>query len=952
TRDELVECAAATRAMVRGQIDRHVDRPAPLDVLAQQLVATCASADFGEEALYALVRGAAPYARLPRTEFDDVVAMLGDGIATRRGRSGAHLHLDRVNKRVRGRRGARIAALTSGGAIPDKADYLVVEDPTEAVVGTLDEDFAIESMAGDIFLLGSHAWRIRRVEAGVVRVEDAAGLPPTVPFWNGEGLARSAELSREVAELRAELLPLPIDGALGLLVDDCKLERGAAEQALQYVVDGAQALGAVPTQTCVVAERFFDDAGGMQLVIHAPFGARINRAWGLALRKKFCRAFDFELQAAASDDAILLSIGPQHSFPLDAIFGFVTPAVVEETLVQAALQSPMWETRWRWNATRALAVLRFTGGKRTPPPLLRMRAADLMAAVFPEAAGCQDNHGGQMRDDMALPDHPLVLETMRDCLQEAMDADGLRGVLERIAAGEIQCLARDTVAPSPWAHAILNAMPYTFLDDAPLEERRSRAVNTGRRPQGDLGIVDGDAIRAVVAEAEPDPRDADELHDLMCTAIALAPRGAWTRWYDELVGAGRASTIQGRWVATERRAVAEGAYADDDVATTALVGGYLMTAGPVTAAAIGAALSLPVDRVDIGLARLEADGRVLQGNFTGGKMLEWCERGLLQRIHRRTIGTLRERTRPVAPSEFVRFLLRWQHVMPGTRLHGVEGVAKVIGQLEGLELPAAAWEREILPARVHDYAPAMLDELCLSGEVAWARLRVTPPEGELNPRARAGAIGLFARSHAPWLIDPYARTDEPPSTWAHLSPLAREVAGLLERRGAAFVGDLAASLQRGVPEIEDALWELLRTGAATSDGFAGLRALVTPRSERPRRGVAGRWSLLHRDAPRRAADAGPFGDGSPVELAWAYLRRWGVLMRQLLVRESAAPPWRDLVAVYRRLEARGEIRGGRFVSGMSGEQFALGEAVEALRALKSAPLAPEEVRVAATDPLN
>ncbi|MGZ3441275.1 MAG: DEAD/DEAH box helicase, partial [Polyangia bacterium] len=409
TRDELVECAAAARAMVRGQIDKHVDRPAPLDVLAQQLVATCSTGDFGDEALYALVRGAAPYARLPRTEFDDVVAMLGDGIATRRGRSGAHLHLDRVNKRVRGRRGARIAALTSGGAIPDKADYLVVEDPTEAVVGTLDEDFAIESMAGDIFLLGSHAWRIRRVEAGVVRVEDAAGLPPTVPFWNGEGLARSAELSREVAELRAELLPLPIDGALGLLVDDCKLERGAAEQALQYVVEGAQALGAVPTQTCVVAERFFDDAGGMQLVIHAPFGARINRAWGLALRKKFCRAFDFELQAAASDDAILLSIGPQHSFPLDAIFGFVTPAVVEETLVQAALQSPMWETRWRWNATRALAVLRFTGGKRTPPPLLRMRAADLMAAVFPEAAGCQDNHGGQMRDDMALPDHPLVL---------------------------------------------------------------------------------------------------------------------------------------------------------------------------------------------------------------------------------------------------------------------------------------------------------------------------------------------------------------------------------------------------------------------------------------------------------------------------------------------------------------------------------------------------------------
>ena len=465
----------------------------------------------------------------------------------------------------------------------------------------------------------------------------------------------------------------------------------------------------------------------------------------------------------------------------------------------------------------------------------------------------------------------------------------------------------------------------------------------------------------MIAEADPDPRDADELHDLMCTAIALQPRGAWRAWYDELVAAGRASSLragdQERWVATERRTVAAGAYGDDDVATTALVGGFLLTAGPMTAAAVAAALSLPQERVDIGLARLEADGRVLQGRFSGAEAVEWCERGLLQRIHRRTIGSLRERVKPVAPSEFVRFLLRWQHVMPGTRLHGVDGVAKVIEQLEGLELPAAAWEREILPARVHDYAPAMLDELCLSGEVAWARLRVTPPEGELNPRARAGAIGLFARTHAGWLIDPYARTDEPPSRWAHLSPLAREVAAVLERRGAAFVADLAAALQcGGVPEpmtkIEDALWELARTGAATSDGFAGLRALVTPRAERQRRGVAGRWSLLHRDAPRRAEDAGPFGDGSPVELAWAYLRRWGVVMRQLLARESAAPPWRDLVAVYRRLEARGEIRGGRFVSGMSGEQFALGEAVEALRALKAAPLGPEEVRVAATDPLN
>ncbi|HEX4460562.1 MAG TPA: DEAD/DEAH box helicase, partial [Polyangia bacterium] len=937
TRDELVECAAATRAMVAGAMDRHVDRPAPLDVLAQQLVAATSTGDFAVDALFALVRGAAPYAQLPRREFDAVLDMLGDGIATRRGRSGAHLHLDRVNARVRGRRGARLAALTSGGAIPDKADYVVVEDPTEAVVGTLDEDFAIESMAGDIFLLGSHSWRIRRVENGVVRVEDANGLPPSVPFWNGEGLARTGELSAEVARLREELLARPASDALQLLANDCKLSRGGAEQALAYVVEGAQALGGVPSQTCVIAERFFDDAGGMQLVIHAPFGARINRAWGLGLRKKFCRAFDFELQAAASDDAILLSLGPQHSFPLESIFGFLSPAVVEETLVQAALQSPMWETRWRWNATRALAVLRFSQGRRTPPPLLRMRAQDLMAAVFPEAAGCQDNHGGAVREDMELPEHPLVLETVRDCLQEAMDSDGLTRVLERMRDGQIQCLARDTGAPSPWAHAILNAMPYTFLDDAPLEERRSRAVGT-RRTKGDLGVIDRAAIASVVAEAAPDPRDPDELHDLLCTTIAMRPIDRWRDWFDALVAAGRASVLRGRWVATERRAIAEAAWSDDDVATTALVGGHLLASGPLTVSAITDALDLSSARVDVALARLEADGRVLQGHFSTGEApnsaeqpsspIEWCERGLLQRMHRRTIGALRERVRPVSPADYIRFLVRWQHAMPGTRLHGVEGVAKVVEQLEGLELPAAAWERDILPARIHDYQPAMLDELCLSGELAWARLRVTPPEAEPSPRARAGAVGLFTRAHAAWLIDPYAATDAPPATWEHLSQLAREVAATLHARGAAFVTDLAASHGRPTSEIEDALWELVRAGAATSDGFAGLRALIAPKSDKPRRGIAGRWSLLHRDAPRRSPDAGPFGDGSPVECAWTYLRRWGVVVRAVMLREQAAPPWRDLVAVYRRLEARGEIRGGRFVSGLSGEQFALPEAVE------------------------
>jgi ATP-dependent Lhr-like helicase len=981
TRDELLECGAAVRAMRAGLIDQTPARTAPLDVLAQQLVAS-AAADGGwtDDQLYTLVRRAAPYAALPRAEFDAVLGMLGDGIATRRGRSGAHLHLDRVHRRVRARRGARLAALTSGGAIPDKADYQVVEDHTEAVVGTLDEDFAIESMAGDIFLLGSTSWRIRRVEAGRVRVINADGLPPSIPFWNGEGLARTEELSREVARLREELAGRvaaePREATVAWLTAECAFSTGgdAATQAIDYVAEGARLLGAVPSQTRVVAERFFDDSGGMQLVVHAPFGARINRAWGLGLRKRFCRTFDFELQAAATDDAILLSLGPQHSFPLDAIFQFLHPATLEDVLVQAVLPLPMWETRWRWNVMRALAVLRHTGGRRTPPPLLRMRAADLAAAVFPAQAGCQDNHGG---GDLELPDHPLVTETARDCLYEAMDTDGLKRVLDQIARGGIDCQARDTVAPSPWAHAILNANPYSFLDDAPLEERRSRAVATTRPGElvpGDLQALDPEAVRTVVAEVAPDPRSTDELHDLLCTAAIVPATPRWQEWFDALREDGRATLVRynGKeaWAAAERVGLVRALFADAapsmdpplaplvserawdaSSAAAALVRGHLATAGPVAADAAAAALGLSRAAVDEALARLEADGVVLRGSFG------WCERGLLQRIHRRTLGTLREQIRPVPPSELVRFLLRWQHVQPGTRLHGVDGVARVIEQLEGLELQPAAWERDVLPARIEGYQPGWLDELCLSGEVAWARLRVTPPgpEEPARPRGASGAIGLFLRAHAAWLIDPYAHTDAPPAEWAHLPPLARRVADELARRGAAFVADLAAALGEPPASIEEALWQLVRTGAVTADGFSGLRALIAPRNGAGarRRGPLGRWYLLHRDARPRTSDGdgGPFGDGSPVEQAQLYLRRYGVVARQLLERESAAPPWRELVAVYRRLEARGEIRGGRFVSGLTGEQFALPEAVEALRALRRFT-SVEEVTVAATDPLN
>lgn len=988
TRDDLIECAAAVRAMCGGKIDKPVVRAAPLDILAQQMVAEIAAQDDGLAVaeLRQLVAAAEPYAALTDAQFDAVINMLGDGIATRRGRSGAHLHLDRINEKARGRRGARLAALTSGGAIPDKADFTVVEDTSEAVVGTLDEDFAIESMAGDIFLLGSTSWRVKRIEAGRVRVDNADGLPPTIPFWNGEGLARSVELSAEVAQLREEIWARASDreSCIAWLSEQCFLDVAGATACVDYISEAGQALGAIPTCQTVVAERFFDDSGGMQLIIHAPFGARINRGWGMALRKKFCRTFDFELQAAATDDALLLSLGPQHSFPLDSIFGFLHALTLRETLVQAVLQSPLWETRWRWNVTRALAVLRQTSGKRTPPQLLRMRAADLAAAVFPEQAGCQDNHGG---GDLELPDHPLVDETINDCLHEAIDLDGLTQVVAAIKDGRIKCLARDTIAASPFAHGILAANPYAFLDDAPLEERRTRAVSTARPGEllardGDLLTLDPVAIRQVLDELAPDPRDPEELHDLLCSTVLQAPKAEWRGWFESLEQAGRATCMErdGRerqWVATERVALVQSLFADARFsppvhfavevdasrATAQVIIGFLQIAGPHSAQALATALGLPVLEVEVGLAQLEADGQVLRGQFTPaarvpGASLQWCERRILQRIHRLTLGQLREQIRPVAPAELIRFLLRWQHVAPGTQLHGSAGLLKIIEQLQGLELIPAAWERDIFPSRIADYRPEMLDELCFSGEVAWGRLRSTAPiasevEAEQQcGRGSAGKLGVFIREDGGWLLD---RSAGGPADWPYLSDLARRIAAQLAAGGAAFASDIAMAVQAPLAATEAALWELVRSGAVTADGFAGLRGLLQPAAKSGansrQRPLSGRWSLLSRTAPS-APSEGLFGDGSPLDQARLYLRRYGVVCRALLTRETAAPPWRDLVQVYRRLEARGEIRGGRFVSGLSGEQFALPAAVEALRGLRRDPENAEWVTVAATCPLN
>jgi ATP-dependent Lhr-like helicase len=960
TRDQLVECAALVRGLRRGSLEVTRIPDWPLDVLAQQIVAMAACEELDEAALYELVTRAWNYRKLPKDEFDKVIEMHAEGVARRAGRAqGARLHRDGVNRKLKARRGSRLAAITSGGAIPETAQYPVVVEPEGMTIGQVDEDWAIESMSGDIFLLGNESWRIRRVEAGRVRVENARGAPPSVPFWNGEAPGRTPELSSEVGLLREEIEPLLEDPAraVAFLIEQCAVPLEGAEQIVRYLRAIVASLGALPTQRTMVAERFFDEAGGMQLIVHAPFGARQNRAFGLALRKRFCRTFDFELQAAATDEGVLLSLGPGNSFPLETIFDFLAPGTIDEMLTQAALRAPMWGVRWRWNATRSLAVLRSRSGKKVPFNILRMRTDDLLAQVFPAQAQCQEHAIGTIE----LPDHPLARETLRDCLTEAMDIEGLRTLLTRMGAGDLRLLARDTSEPSPLSHEILNSAPYAFLDDAPLEERRSRAVQLRRtldpRDAADLGALDKEAIADVVGEAFPDVRNADDLHDALLTLCVLHEIPAeWRGFLDELRKAGRVLERAG-WRPVER--------ASSELVDA--VRGWLGVVGPVTAAEL--ALKLRVSNVEVELAQLESEGLVLRGRYRAGATeTEWCERTLLSRIHSRTLGRLRREIEPATTQDFLRFLLRWQHVQPGTQLHGALGLSEVLGQLQGFQSAAAAWESEVLPARIARYDKALLDQLCLSGEIVWGRLACSDDSVRRAPPGRATPLSLVRREDLEWLLDATRGAPEP------LGERARLLLALLEQRGALFPHELRSALgnfdrdsgeartepgqpfaartlqpQRANPlrgdrdpDLRAALWELVSGGRVTCDGIAALRALLDGKPH----GASGRWSLLR---PMQEEPRGEFVE----QLARQYLRRYGIVFRDLLAREPKCPPWRELLQVYRRLEARGELRGGRFAQAFSGEHFALPEAVDALRAVRKQPKnGQERISLSACDPLN
>jgi ATP-dependent Lhr-like helicase len=1022
TRDELVECAALLAAVRAGRLDATLQPVAPLDILAQQVVAEVAAAEeWREDDLYALMGRAAPYEALARSDFDEVLALASEGITTGRGKRMAYLHRDGVNGILRPRRGARLAALTSGGAIAEVGDYRVVAEPDDTPVGSVNEDFAIESMVGDVFLLGTHSWRIRRVTQGEVRVTDAEGAHPTIPFWVGEAPSRTAELSEEVSELRRQVAALlsaggvsaggrgdgggdggggRFDAAVAHLESTCGLAPDAALELVGYLSTGLGELGVMPTRSDIVFERFFDEAGGTQLVVHAPFGGRINKALGLALRKRFCATFDFELQAAATDDAVVLSLGPQHSFPLDSAPKLVHSNTAEASLTQAVLASPMFASRWRWNLNRSLAVLRFRGGKKNPLPIQRMESDDLMAAVFPALAACQEN---AVAGPIPIPDHVLVRQTMDDCLHEAMDIDGLVATLRAVESGEVRVHFAESTEPSVFSHEILNGKPYTFLDDAPLEERRTRAVQLRRGlpvESRSLGQLDPDAVDRVRAEAAPAIRDAEELHDLLLSLVVCRPRDepADRDRFAALVGTGRSMTIVARprgdavdelWCAVERRTAVEALFpdasfvpdlaavgnfgpVDADVAAADVVRGHLEVTGPVTADELAQRCALAASRVQVGLARLEAEGFAMRGRFDPAVDAEqWCARRLLARIHAYTQTRLRREIEPVSAQDFVRFLLRWQHVAPGSQRYGRAGVLSVVDQLQGFAVPAGAWEDHVFPARVEQYQHQWLEDLCLSGELVWGRFGLRPADADAEPRrgaatpSRATPVTFALRGDMGWLLQGSRGTARPvdPEHGA-----ARDVLDALRANGALFHAELRTMTGRLPIEVEEGLWDLVARGIVSADGFQAVRSLLSARDAWSRRrrqeqrsrvgrlgagrgatwrqGGEGRWALL--PAPAGSTDADTLAE----QVAGQLLARWGVVFWDLMAREDLALPWREIVWALRRLEARGVVRGGRFVTGFAGEQYALAEAIEELRRVRRTDRGGETVRVNAADPLN
>lgn len=1059
TRDDLVEGTALLHSISLSELDQIVMPEQPLDILSQQIVAEVSSQPAGVDgqsegwdvpALYNLFANAYPYRNLERQQFQSIVHMLAEGYTTRRGRRGTHLHFDAINNRLRARRGANLIALTNGGAIPDMFDYQVVLDPEDVVVGSLNEDFALEALPGDVFTLGTHSWQMLRVDGLKVRVRDASGMQPTIPFWSGEGAGRTHELSQSVSRLRQTIGDLLINdsanAAVQWVVDIVGLPREAATQLVEYLHSGMNALGAMPSRETIVMERFFDEVGDMHVVIHSPFGSRINRGWGLALRKRFCRSFNFELQAAANEDSIVISLGSVHSFPLDDVFKYLQTATVRDVLVQALLDAPMFEVRWRWNATRSLAIQRNRNGKRVPPQFQRMDAEDLIAHVFPDQIACFENISGKRE----VPDHPLVEQTIHDCLTEAMDIDALIELVGDIEQEKLTLIAKDLREPSPFAQEIINARPYAFLDDAPFEERRTNAIRNRSwadpAEAKDYSLLDKDAIKRVKEEAWPFVSNAEELHDaLLSLAYMTADEfnsNKFEQWQHALIESGRIRCLRNCpntiWVATEKLpcfiAVFDSIEVDQSVpeflrdqqwqredAIREIVRGRLEGLGPVTAEQLSVELGVEGSAINQALLALEVEGFVFQGQFSprqpqptqaslsAENKVEWCERRLLQRIHRYTIDAHRKSIKPVSLKTYTEFLLQRHQLLPVTEqnverdaeripaLDGQTAVQNALSLMDGIAAPAASWEADLYPARVQDYDPNWLDVMCISGKVAWGRYAL-PSAAQRGLRKQNGGpikttpITLVSRANLD-IWQALARAQLGEDNPEQPNAVATKIEAELARNGASFFDQLQTRTGLLKSQLEQGLADLVSNGRVSSDSYTGLRALLTPDSKKPgnhrRRGRramfgvedAGRWSLLdtfqqseadesqsgnsnvsanaasssRTRRPSRSVHWEVLDEEQLERLIGIYLQRWGILFKGLLARESFSPPWRVLLAALRKMELRGILRGGRFVAGVGGEQFAFPETVDALRKFKNERKtkgSPVYYCISAVDPLN
>lgn len=984
SRDDLIECVALLDCVRRGELDTLHIPQAPLDVLAQHIVAEVSNQAWTEPALLACLRRAGPYAALEENDYQAVLRMLAEGHVSPQGVRGAYVQRDAVSGELRGRRGSQLAALTSGGTLPDSADYAVVLEPQALTIGSVNEAFAVESTAGDIVQLGNASYRILRVELGRVQVEDAHGLPPTLPFWVGETPGRSAELSAAVARLQAALdqqltnCAGDREQALVWLREHYQLETHAAVQVFDYLGDAWAVLGALPSQDTLVLERVLDAAGDPQMILHAPFGSRVNRAWGLALRAWLSRLLNLDLHVAAAEDALVFALPTTAPFAPTDLWHCLPSATAEAILVQAVLDAPLFDVRWRWNAAVAMALPRMIAGRKVAPQVQRLKSQALVEAVFPALAKPLASFA-----ERPLPDHPLVRQTLHDCLHEAMDSAGWLALLRRIERAELRLLDFNLTTPSPLALAKLDTKPYALVDNVPVAERRAQALSS-RRWQAPasvdtLGLLDPDAIQAVRGQAWPSPRTPDELHDALMTlgaiteAEALAPPD-WGRLLDTLVQAGRAVCLHADglrlWFARERLPLGQTVYPHADVqpplpplpgfdpppthasAVVDLLRARLGGLGPVTLEQVCTPLGLSVATTEHALAQLEAEGHVLHGAFTPGTSThQWCERHLLGRIHRDTLKRLRREIEPVSVQDYLRFVLDWQHLSDDTRLRGPQAVEEALDRLEGFPCAAAAWETELLPLRVGAYAAHKLDQACQEGRWTWCRL-ATQTAASLVPSTPLllvprPALTLWqCLGQAPALDQLGAR--------------AQKVHRVLQAQGPLRFDALLRHARLLPSELETALQALVGSGLANADSFIGLRGLIAPASKRTSRqrgrglaplssslDQAGRWTLLDVPGDERHAPA------QVEHIAWALLRRYGVVCWRLLARESdALPPWRELLRCYHRLEARGEIRGGRFIDDLTGEQFALPEALSALRQVRQRPLDGRLIVVSASDPLN